>query len=404
MSNHRSHSWIKEKAIPFGMAMSVAIIFSPWLLIAYPWLTSHTVNLTTNDQDVVRGFIEWFGTAYSFFLALAVVNVWQQFDTVDQEFDRELDAIATLLQTVRFTKVSNRENQGKLSGFKISVKREIKEYLSHVIDNHELEQRIFEHQRNGDRILERIGERISTLTSGEVVPEPFINELFKSLNEAIDVRGDRISHSKPYTPVVVQVVSIAASVIWLLSFMALVIYNMWLAIFLIGGVAFVIIMVLVIFFDLSEPFGGIWQIHLDGWKEYLHIIDHDEDPQVIFIYKLQSSLPGWFRLVTRRETCKLYDFANSKACRNSWKRFWESIQRKRPDGYPAIACQSLYYDQLKHNGLPLSGVEWPIVVLKRGGNRKILLNSEQIDGCTDLSAFEALFHDKMKKHLNWYEQ
>jgi hypothetical protein len=113
--------------------------------------------------------------------------------------------------------------------------------------------------------------------------------------------------------------AVATSIIWLFSFLALVIYDRAIAIALVGGAAFVIIMVLVIFFDLGEPFGGIWKIHLKDWPNFLKTIDHDNDPEVIFIYKRPNTMYSWF--FTRPVKCKLDELAHSKASKDSWEEF-----------------------------------------------------------------------------------
>lgn len=405
MPKNKAKTWSRDTAVPFIISLIVAAAFSPWLVVGYSALASYSAGLDPNDQGVIKGFIEWFGAAYSFFLALAIVNVWSQFETVEREFDRELDAIATLLQTVKHTKVSKatRRNLRVLKEFRDPVLKKIEEYLHHVVENYRLEHIVTEQQRNGDRMLENIGEHISTLTSKTAVPEPFIYELFTSLNEAVDVRGDRILHSKPYTPVVVQLVSIVSSGLWLLSFMSLVIYDRLVQIILVGGVAFVIIMVMVIFFDLGEPFGGIWRIHLDEWSEYIETMDHDLDPQVIFVYSLQNTLLGRLGSLTHPETCRLYDFAHAKVNRGDWKKFIMNIERDRSPGHASIKCQSCYYAELKPKGLSLGEVTWPVVALKQGGDRKVIVTHEEIRGCKDLSAFKDLFHQKMEEQLPWYK-
>jgi hypothetical protein len=43
-----------------------------------------------------------------------------------------------------------------------------------------------------------------------------------------------------------------------------------------------------------------------------------------------------------------------------------------------------------------------MVALKRSSDLDIVLDNQQIEGCPDLTAFEALFHTEMKKHLRWY--
>jgi hypothetical protein len=399
MPNNHSPSRPNNGLLPFLKSVGFVLAFSPWLVVAYALVTSHALTLRQNDQDAIRGFIEWFGTAYSFFLGLALVNVWSQFETVDREFDRELDALSSLHQTVDYTSVEaappDPVKRTKLATFKRTVRREIRDYVQHVIANHRFEHRVHEQQRRGDRILETIGGQISTLTREKVVPETFLEELFKSLNEALDARGDRISRSDNYTPVVVKVMAVATSVIWLFSFLGLAIYDKTFAIALVGGAAFVIIMVLVIFFDLGEPFGGIWKIHLDDWPKFLETIDHDQDPQVIFIYKLEKSALNVFN---RRGKCRLYELAQG----DRWEPFLGNLERDRGRRHPRLTSQAFHCNQLQEQGLPTASQAWPLVVLKRASSTEVVLDGPQIEACPDMPAFETRFHAEMRNHLRWY--
>jgi hypothetical protein len=402
MSTHPTRSRFSEATLSFITSLGIVVLFAPWLIIVYSVVAPYVAGLDQNDQGVIRGFIEWFGTAYSFFLALAIVNVWSQFETVDREFDRELDAISTLLQTVKHIGVSDDAKKPQLQKFKSIVLKEIKEYVTQVVNNFRFEHQVSRQHQNGDRILERIGSQISSLTINQVVPEPFIDELFRSLNEAMDVRGDRISHSKPYAPVIIQFMAVIASMIWLLSFLGLVIYDRWVAAFLIGGVAFVIAMILIIFFDLGEPFGGFWKIHLDDWDEFLNNMKHASDPEVVFIYNLENTLAGQLRSWNGKDTCKLNDLAHTGRSGKPWKKFLAGVEAPRSRREAIVRCVTVYSNDLSEMGLHITSPERPLVVLIQGTKQVVLLNSKDINQCKDLIEFEEAFNKKMKARLRWF--
>ena len=402
MSTQLTRSRFVEATLAFFTSVGIVLLFSPWLLIVYSMVAPYVASLDPKDQEVIRGFIEWFGTAYSFFLALAIVNVWSQFETVDREFDRELDAVSTLLQTVKYTGVSDQAKKPQLQKFRTIALEEIRKYVTHVVHNHRVEHLVSRQHKNGDRILESIGSQISSLTINQVVPEPFINELFHSLNEAMDVRGDRISHSKPYAPAIIQFMAVIASLIWLLSFLGLVIYDKWVAGFLIGGVAFVIAMILVIFFDLGEPFGGFWKIHLDDWDEFLNNMEHASDPEVVFIYNLENTLVGQFRSWIGRDTCKLNELAHTGRFGEQWKEFLAGVEAPRSRGDAIVRCVTMYSNDLSEMGLHIASPARPLVVLIQGTKQVVLLNSQDINQCKDLIEFEESFNKKMKARLRWF--
>lgn len=401
MDTTQFRSWFMEKALPFLKAIGIVAASWPWLMLAYSVIAPYMAMRDKNDQEAVRGFIEWFGTAYSFFLALAIVNVWSQFETVEREFDRELDAVSTLLQTVKYTGVSNKSKEGKLKEFKKRVIEDIQRYVTHVVNNYKFEHLVSRQHQNGDRILERIGTQISSLASNKVVPEPFVDELFHNLNEATDVRGDRISHSKPYTPGIIKLVALIASIIWLLSFLGLVMYDKWVAGLMLGGVAFVIIIVLVIFFDLGEPFGGIWKIHLDDWDEFLKNMGTTSAPEVIFIYNLKSTVMGQIRSLIRRDTCNLYRLTHEDSGR-PWREFLEKAKAPRVNVEVRVGCSDVHTNDLNEQGLQISCTERPLVVLECGEDQVVLLTSQEINNCQTLTQFERLFNEKIREQLPWF--
>ena len=396
---------IADVVIPFVKSLSVVVIFSPWLLVGYTLVSSYTATLNQNDQEAIRSFIDWFGLIYAFILAWAFTNVGSNFQTLEREFDQERYAVAALLQIVKHLDVHglNKKKQSQLNEFKYDFRQVIKDYVNHVVSNYRFEYLIPEFHWQGDRILESIHTRISILNREKVIQEPFIFELFHSLNKVMDVRGNRISNSRVHTPLIVQLVTNVASIFWLFSFMGLNIDDNLVASLLIGGVTFIIIIVLIIFFDLSEPFTGIWRIHLTDWVDFLMLIDHEQDPEVIFVYNLENTVYGRLQALTRRDKCRLYSLTHSKRHSQSWKQFMTVVQRSRPDGLHPITCRTFFSNELHEQGISIRDYEWPAVILKRASDYKLILNSDVINACHDLIGFESLFHQEMKKELAWYE-
>jgi hypothetical protein len=75
-----------------------SLAFALWAIPIYFYLLPFFggLKLTSSDYNNITQFIEWFGVPYGLLLALVLVNVWTQFDTVDRSFDREVDAIVNL--------------------------------------------------------------------------------------------------------------------------------------------------------------------------------------------------------------------------------------------------------------------------------------------------------------------
>jgi hypothetical protein len=377
-------SWLKSFN-PLLKSLAIVAAFSPWLVLFYLPVQNYSANLLdVNDRDIIKQFIEWFGTAYSLFLALALVRVWGQFEMVEREFDREVDAIATLYRTAKYTRISdNGEGDDESNKFDYSIRRYILEYVKHVIENYQIEYQVPQQRSNGEKYLEEIGTKIGSLAHDDrLAIAPLVSELIRNLNEAMDVRGDRISHSKQRTPGIIQLVSIVSSAIWLFSFFTLVLYDPRLSIAMIGGVTFVIIMVIVIFFDLDNPFGGIWKISLDSWNEFLESID--PTPHIIFVYNIENTIIDRAQALLGMKMCKLKSFSRSGFLGNSWRKFLDDLQRISGNTNRKIRCSVKYSDEYFAGGYYkwVKDKELPLVVLQSGEKFDELMNHLEINLAT----------------------
>lgn len=384
----------------------VVAIFSPWLLLAYLFVSGITDQLPEGDQQIVHDFIEWFGTAYSLFLALVLVNVWNQFDTIEREFDKELDAIAAIYQTANYTKALKQEGEGEVVNFKNNIKDHIEKYLNHVTHKYAIEHLVPQQRINGEKQLERIGDNISMLAHDQLVVEPLIAELFRNLNEARDTRGDRISHCRQKMPETVWLVSLVASIVWLLPFLALRIENRWISLVLIGGVAFVIVIVLIIIRDLNDPFEGTWKIDLEDWHAFTEILN----PRfhVFFVYSSKNNIVDRVsrmsigRLLSLNE-CKLSELAHDGFFQQKWKRFIREIKRTRGEG-KTVKCDIMFYDDVAESGYEeyFKDLTFPCVILKHGERIHPLLGSQDINECPNLTELIKLFNDNILEYIDWY--
>jgi hypothetical protein len=239
----------------FALVLVLISIFFYW---AAPSISN--LYLTVDDYTYIGNFIEWFGVPYGLLLALVLVNVWNQFDTADRSFDREADAILALYNTFQLCKDSVVESK---------IKEEVIGYIEHVLKFYNEEYKDSnEHSIEGFGILNNI-----RLSVGSLVPrkefDVLTSELLRLLNELIDDRGDRLSYSGQRMPRSVLVLSIFSSVLWLWPFFTLNFSNFYLKLFMVGGVALVVISIILIIVDLDDPFTGTWNVDIDSWKKLL---------------------------------------------------------------------------------------------------------------------------------------
>lgn len=250
-------------------------------LAAVPlYLSLNKLNFEETDLRNFQNFIEWFGVPYALVLAAVLVNAWQQFETVERDFDREADAMSTLFQTSLLLD-TQKERKKAVSTLKTQIKASIVRYVEHIVNNYETEAHNSDLRKQGDEILRGIRSEIAQVINFK--QELLARELLRILNEAQDIRGDRISDSKQRIKKHLWSLSLISSFVWLFPFYALhfrvpeysagfveifsFVTSLLLGPGLIIGVTFVVVTMLYIIRDLNEPLSGVWALELDSWND-----------------------------------------------------------------------------------------------------------------------------------------
>lgn len=294
---------IQNKILRFlNKPLFIGFCFSSYAFFFRFYVYPKFAYLLTPDYQLIQSFIEWFGVAYGLFIALVLVNVWSQFETTEREFDREADAIFMLYESVKQVSESERT-----SGPKNEILRRLREYVRHVNDHYKQEHENLKMKATGDGILEGIRDSIGTLIHTDE-PQAFTSQLAREFNEAVDLRGDRIAHSKQHIPAPVWGISLWSSILWLIPFYGLNFQNDWVAIGLVGGVTAIVVAILFIIKDLDEPFDGDWGIKIDEWEILGEKVELK--PTLFFVYNLESTpyaaLGAFFKAAVSRHPCSLH--------------------------------------------------------------------------------------------------
>jgi hypothetical protein len=244
----------------FDNPMLVGIFFMPFVLVVRFYIFTQYASLLEPDMQLLQSFIEWFGVVYGLLVALVIVNVWSQFESLERGFDHEVDAVSALYQTALYIKSKKLMDERLIE--------HIQSYIRHVLDSYAIEHKKLEVRARGKEILDDIGQTILGTFSGNAEMSVLSAELLKEWNEIRDVRGDRISISSQRIPNGVWMLLVLSSILWLIPFYGLNFQNDLITVFLTGGVTFIVITMLVVIRDFESPFDGTWTISLDEW-EYL---------------------------------------------------------------------------------------------------------------------------------------
>lgn len=266
----RSDPWVKYAIIMVGLyaifyyvrihyteIVSVPIIARLKILESYP------AFMTNDDIELNKSFVEWFGVLYGFLLPLILIKVWEQFETLERNFDKEADSVRAFAEDVMLLPNDMKDKKVKMLFI-------AKKYAEHIQDHYIQEgSKETDSKKGGDEIINKLRTELSTFfNSKKNLPNlaPLLSHLLNQLNTIIDVRGDRISNSKQRLFSGLRWVAGLASFVWLIPFYFL---DLELGLYgdgLVLAVTILIVYVLHKIEDLDEPFYRKWRLEKSVWK------------------------------------------------------------------------------------------------------------------------------------------
>ena len=248
MSQHKKSRFnITYSKHTAGMALVFIIIL---FILLFTLSRNLDEWIPSEDRNIIGNFIEWFGVVYGVTLALVVVEVWKNFTMINNEVDREADALVLLLRTVSYL-----NDQKALTEF---AKR-LKAYSDLILNNQG-------HTKEAKEKLDRIHEWIGQTINDEETPPILAREMIRLINEAIDLRGDRLAHEKERIPKAFWIIVIVASTLWLICFFGLEIRGWLVALFICGSATFIVTSLLFIIADLNQPTIGFFKISYEPFE------------------------------------------------------------------------------------------------------------------------------------------
>lgn len=280
-SKWRGRSVQKTRSTIKNNTKSSYVLFIPLAVYAFKLLEAviHVWTVGNNNQinfvtpKFVESFIEWFGVLYGILLPLILVRVWEQLDNIDREFDREADTVKILYKDISLLDEKHADIVKKITSY-------IRDYVLHVLENYPNEikktgdkgRSSNKERKSGDGILERIREQFRELIHVDKLQtsetEYLIPELFKKLNDIVDIRGDRIALASQRLFESLRVVALITSIIFVIPFyfVSFLPSSGLLDNLLTIGITLLVIFIYLLVEDFDEPFGGVWKIDNESWK------------------------------------------------------------------------------------------------------------------------------------------
>lgn len=214
-----------------------------------------SAGLVQDDQTILGNFIEWFGALFGIVMALVLVQVWSRHSQVNDELDKEADALTLLIKICRWLPDSS---------FKQRVAVNVKTYCEVMIKT---QTRDAKDNQYAIAPLNQLHRDMGKLLIDSSFPEPLIGELLRLINEVIDTRGDRLAHIKDRIPTPLWWLIFGTSMVWLFAFYTLQIENPRLATFVTGGSLLTVSALLFLIKDIDEHAGGFWRAQFEHFFE-----------------------------------------------------------------------------------------------------------------------------------------
>jgi len=232
-------------------ALAIVLALSLFVLL---FLLSRKEIFTKEDASIIGSFIEWFGVLYGVLLALVVVEVWQRYSLLNNEIDREADALVLLLKTIRFLDDENKIKQ---------IAGRIVDYCNIILQF----KNTYAFESSGaSNKLDDIHNAVGEMLKSKKIPIAFSMQILHNINDAIDIRGDWVAHTKDRMPKTLRFLIFFTSIVWILGFFGLNIKSDVLALMLCGAATFTVSTILFIITDLDDPKGGVWTAQFDSFE------------------------------------------------------------------------------------------------------------------------------------------
>lgn len=163
-----------------------------------------------SDQALLQSFIGWYAAVYTLILTLIVGQGWNRYLRVNNEIDREADALSLLARTSEMCG-SNPKDQG-ISDALVAV---VSQYVAEVKSLMALDQRL---GGSTEKKMKQIHVCVEHLITQTEIEDCVKSELLKHYCDAYDARSDRFDILDEALPDSVWHMLIIASLIWLFGF------------------------------------------------------------------------------------------------------------------------------------------------------------------------------------------
>lgn len=197
-------------------------------------------------KDVTGIYVSMIGVLYGVFLAFIVIAIWENYDRVKNNIDKEADALGNMY----------RDAKGFPAGTKFSIDSCVGKYVSFVVEK---EWPLLGHNKENKEAmdarakLQNLVIGIKPQTLGEQV---IYTEMISNLNDLTVARRMRVNAANDELPGMLWVILIGGGVLLIFYIACFYVENQKFHLWLAFGVSGLIAILLFVALELNYPFAG----------------------------------------------------------------------------------------------------------------------------------------------------
>ena len=207
-------------------------------------------------KDVTGIYVSMIGILYGVFLAFIVIAIWENYDGVKNNIDKEADALSNMY----------RDAKGLPPAMKFSVDSCIKKYVTFVVDDEWTMMSYGKESKSAMDASSKLQNLVIKFKPHDLGEQVVYTEMLSNLNHLATARRVRVNTANAGLPEILWVILIGGGLLLLFYIACFYVENYKFHLWLAFGVSGLIAILLFVALELNYPFVGSDAIKPDAFE------------------------------------------------------------------------------------------------------------------------------------------
>lgn len=248
----------------YSLKIFLAVIFANGILLLFRFFVNEQNFLV--DAGGLSAFASMFGVLYGIIAAFILFTVWSQFNSTSHSIDAEANALKQLYRFAFYLKDEN-------------VRREIceaiKNYTKSVIEKGMKATAAGQRDPSTSDAFNQIFLTLRLIQPKDNQEQIVFDRILQQFKEMSDLRTKRLNESTARLPAPLQIFLSVASLAVVLTFAFPIFQNLSTAIFTMTVTSALTSLLLLVIFDLDNPFAGFWNLTAKPFERFLEYTEKE---------------------------------------------------------------------------------------------------------------------------------